>query len=201
MIQLIIAGYFYNEFVNRKNLTFIENQLKDVRSLEDLTDNSRKELINSQDYFQKYLITDDKKFLNSYFQSVNRLSQNLDSINQFKDKNPRLRKIVSRKQEDTIELRKLKLLVDSSFQFSTKSNFKMQDELPKFKKMDFNYNFEKFDIQQQTYADTIEKKGLFGRLGDAIAGKVNVQKESTVITLKNGQTTDASKMNRNWTVS
>jgi len=194
LIQLIIAGYFYNEFVNRKNLTFIENQLKDVRSLEDLTDNSRKELINSQDYFQKYLITDDKKFLNSYFQSVNRLSQNLDSINQFKDKNPRLRKIVSRKQEDTIELRKLKLLVDSSFQFSTKSNFKMQDELPQFKKMDFNYNFEKFDIQQQTYADTIEKKGLFGRLGDAIAGKVNVQKESTVITLKNGQTTDASKM-------
>lgn len=191
---MIIAGYFYNEFVNRKNLTFIENQLKDVRSLEDLTDNSRKELINSQDYFQKYLITDDKKFLNSYFQSVNRLSQNLDSINQFKDKNPRLRKIVSRKQEDTIELRKLKLLVDSSFQFSTKSNFKMQDEFPKFKKMDFNYNFEKFDIQQQTYADTIEKKGLFGRLGDAIAGKVNVQKESTVITLKNGQTTDASKM-------
>ena len=194
LIQLIIAGYFYNEFVNRKNLTFIENQLKDVHSLEDLTDNSRKELINSQDYFQKYLITDDKKFLDSYFQSVNRLSQNLDSINQFKDKNPRLRQIIARKKEDTIELRKLKLLVDSSFQFSTKSNFKMQDELPKFKKMDFDYNFEKFDIQQRTFADTIEKKGLFGRLGDAIAGKVNVQKESTVITLKNGKTTDASKM-------
>lgn len=194
LIQLIIAGYFYNEFVNRKNLTFIENQLKDVHSLEDLTDNSRKELINSQDYFQKYLITDDKKFLDSYFQSVNRLSQNLDSINQFKDKNPRLRNIIATKKEDTIELRKLKLLVDSSFQFSTKSNFNMQDELPKFKKMEFDYNFEKFDIQQQTYADTIQKKGLFGRLGDAIAGKVNVQKESTVITLKNGQTTDASKM-------
>lgn len=31
-------------------------------------------------------------------------------------------------------------------------------------------------------------------MGDAIAGKVNVQKESTVITLKNGKTTDASRM-------
>ncbi len=194
LIQLIIAAFFYNEFVNRKNISFIENQLKDVRSLENMTDNSRKELIISQDYFQKYLITDDKKFLESYFQSVNRLSQNLDSINRYKDKNPRLKKILVTRKKDTTELKKLKLLVDSTFQFSTKSTFKLRDELPKFKKIDFDYNFEKFDIQQQTYADTIQKKGLFGRLGDAIAGKVNVQKESTVITLKNGKTTDVSKM-------
>ncbi len=194
LIQLIIAAFFYNEFVNRKNLSFIENQLKDVHSLENLTDNSRKELITSQDYFQKYLITDDKKFLESYFQSVNKLSQNLDSINRYKDRNPRLKTILTTQKKDTAELKKLKLLVDSTFQFSTKSTFKIRDELPKFKKMDFNYDFEKFDIQQQTFADTIEKKGLFGRLGDAIAGKVNVQKESTVITLKNGKTTDASRM-------
>jgi len=180
--------------VNRKNLTFIENQLKDVDSLENLTDNSRKELITSQDYFQKYLITDDKKFLESYFQSVNKLSQNLDSINRYRDRNPKLKTILITQKKDTAELKKLKLLVDSSFQFSTKSTFKMRDELPKFKKMDFDYDFEKFDIQQQTFADTIQKKGLFGRLGDAIAGKVNVQKESTVITLKNGKTTNASRM-------
>lgn len=194
LIQLIIAGFFYNEFTNRKNIKFIENQLKDVHSLENLTDDSRKELITSQDYFQKYLITDDKTFLESYFQSVNRLSKNLDSINRYKDRNPGLKNALSARKKDTAELKKLKLLVDSSFQFSTKSTFKMRDELPKFRKMDFDYNFEKFDIQQQTYADTIQKKGLFGRLGDAIAGKVNVQKESTVITLKNGKTTDPAKM-------
>lgn len=194
LIQLIIAGFFYNEFTNRKNIKFIENQLKDVHSLENLTDDSRKELITSQDYFQKYLITDDKTFLESYFQSVNRLSKNIDSINRYKDRNPGLKNALSARKKDTAELKKLKLLVDSSFQFSTKSTFKMRDELPKFKKMDFDYNFEKFDIQQQTYADTIQKKGLFGRLGDAIAGKVNVQKESTVITLKNGKTTDPGKM-------
>lgn len=194
LIQLIIAAFFYNEFVNRKNISFIENQLDDVHSLENLTDNSRKELITSQDYFQKYLITDDKKFLESYFQSVNRLSQNLDSINLYKDRNPRLKTILITQKKDTAELKKLKLLVDSTFQFSTKSTFKLRDELPKLKKIDFDYNFEKFDIQQQTFADTVQKKGLFGRLGDAIAGKVNVQKESTVITLKNGKTTDASRM-------
>ena len=30
LIQLIIAAFFYNEFINRKNLAFIENQLKEV---------------------------------------------------------------------------------------------------------------------------------------------------------------------------
>jgi len=194
LIQIIIAAFFYNEVNNKKSLAFIENQLEDVQSLENLTENSRKELINSQDYFQKYLITNDGKFLESYFQSVNKLSQNLDHIKGYEDKNPRLKTSLAAQKRDTTELKKLKLLVDSTFQFSTKSTFKMKEELPTFKKYDFNYNFDKFDIQQQTFADTVQKKGLFGRLGDAIAGKVNVQKESTVITLKNGKTTDASRM-------
>ena len=194
LIQIIIAGYFYNEFVNRRNLRFIENQLKEVQSLEHLTDNSRKDLISSQDYFQKYLITDDHKYLDSYFQSVNRLTKNLDSINTFKDKNIKFKNSFSTEKTDSLEFKKLKLLIDSTHQFSTKSNFKMRGDLPKLKKFDTNYNFDKFDIETKVSSDTIQKKGLFGRLGDAIAGKVNVQKESTVITLKNGTTTDVSKM-------
>ena len=193
LIQLIIAAYYYNELASRKNLSFIEKRLQEVHILEDLTGNSRKELINSQDYFQKYLITEDNAYLEAYFQSVDRLSKNLDSINLYKDRDPRLRNI-NTQQKDTAELRKLKMLVDSSYQFSTKSSFKMRDELPKLKKLDFNYDFEKFDIQQRTFSDSIEKKSLFGRLGDAIAGKVNVQKESTIITLKNGAPGDPTKM-------
>ncbi len=193
LIQLIIAAYYYNELASRKNLSFIEKRLQEVHILEDLTGNSRKELINSQDYFQKYLITEDNAYLEAYFQSVDRLSKNLDSINLYKDRDPRLRNI-NTQQKDTAELRKLKMLVDSSYQFSTKSSFKMRDELPKLKKLDFNYDFEKFDIQQRTFSDSIEKKSLFGRLGDAIAGKVNVQKESTIITLKNGAPADPTKM-------
>ena len=55
LIQITIAGFFYNEFISRKNITFIDKQLKEVQSLENLTDDSRKELINAQDFFQKYV--------------------------------------------------------------------------------------------------------------------------------------------------
>ncbi len=193
LIQIILVGYFYNEFKSKENLAFIENQLKEIHSLENLTEDSKKELVLSQDYFQKYLITNDKKYLDSYFQSVNRLTKNIDSINSFK--NPGLESVIIPQKRDSSEFKKLKLLADSSYQFSTKSSFKVSENLPKLRKYDFNnYNFEKFDIQTKTVSDTVKKKGLFGRLGDAISGKVDVQKESTIITVKNGGLTTGERI-------
>ena len=193
LIQIILAGFFYNELMNKKNLAFIEKQLNEINSLENLTNDSRKELLISQDHFQKYLITNDKKHLDLYFASVNKLTKNLDSINSYQ--NPRLESIILPQKKDSSEFKKLKMLADSTYQFSTKSSFKIREDLPKLKKYDFNnFNFEKFDIQTKTISDTVKKKGLFGRLGDAISGKVDVQKESTVITVKNGAVTNAEKI-------
>lgn len=75
LIQLLIAGFFCNEFVSRKNSKFIQNQLDQINTVEKITDNSRKQLLQSQDFFQKYLITNDKKFPEAYFESVNRLTK------------------------------------------------------------------------------------------------------------------------------
>ena len=190
LIQITIAGFFYNEFVNKKNLTFIENQLKEVHLLENLTDDSRKELINAQDYFQKYVMSNDDKYLKSYFNSINKLTKNLDSINDFKYQNPKLKNIFVAHKKDSAETKKLKILVDSTRQYSTNSNFRGRDELPKPKKYDLNYNFDKFEVQTKTYSDTVKKKGLFGRLGDAISGKEIVRKDSVVVTVKGGKTLD-----------
>lgn len=194
LIQITIAGFFYNEFINKKNLTFIEQQLKEVHSLEDLTDKSRKELLNAQDYLQKFLETEDNKYLDSYFTSLNKLGENLESISHFKGGNPKLNEILTSQKKDSLGIRNLKLLIDSTYQFSTKSNFKAHDVLPKLKKYDFDYDLDKFNIQTQTYSDTVAKKGIFGRLKDAISGKVNVRKDSTVVTVKQGGKPDFSKM-------
>lgn len=192
LIQLTIAGFFYNEFINRKNITFIEKQLKEVHLLENLTDVSRKELMNAQDYFQKYVISKDDQYLQSYFNSVNRLTKNLDNINNFKYENPSLKKISISYKRDSLKIENLKLLVDSTYQFSTKSNLKSSIYLPKLKRYNPDFNFEKFDIQTQTYSDSIAKKGVFGRLKDALSGKENVRKDSTIVTIKSGKTASAT---------
>ncbi|MNK30374.1 Autoinducer 2 sensor kinase/phosphatase LuxQ [compost metagenome] len=197
LIQLIIAGFFYTEFKNRKNVAFIENQLKDVQALEHLTDDSRKELLTAQDYFQKYVMTDDDKYLDSYFHSVNVLTKNLDSINDLKNKNPRLKKVITLQKVDSAEYKNLQTLRDSSYQVSAKSNMKLRDiSIPQFKKYEFKYDFDKFDIKTETKSDTVKKKGLFGRLGDAISGKENVRKESTVITVEKTKKDGLAKMKR-----
>lgn len=197
LIQLIIAGFFYNEFKNRKNVAFIEDQLKDVHDLEHLTDKSRKELLTAQGYFQKYVVSNDDKYLDSYFQSVNLLTKNLDSINDLKDKNPRLKKIITLQKTDSAEIKNFKILTDSSFQVSAKSDLKLRDiAIPQFKKYEFKYDFDKFDIKTETQSDTLKKKGLFGRLSDAISGKENVRKESTIITVEKTRQNGLAKMKR-----
>lgn len=187
LIQLLIAGFFYNEFISKKNLTFFENQLKEVHTLENLTDNSRGELLNAQSFLQKYMVSNDNTYLDSYFTSLNKLGENLDSIGHYENKYPKLKNVLTSKKKDSMEIKKLKSLIDSTYEYSTKSNFKVENSLPKLEKYSVNYDFDKFKVETKTISDTVKKKGLFGRLGDAISGKENVRKESTIITVKQGK--------------
>ena len=192
LIQLILAAFFYNEFIRKKNISFIESQIKEINSLEKITDTSRKELLNSQDYFQKYLETKDKKYLDLYFQSANNLTKSIDSINQFKNRNSKLKAILNDKKTDSIEVKKLKTLIDSTHKISSQTNLRIQDAVPSLKNYEINTSLESpLNIETKVYKDTVnKKKKLFGRLGDAISGKENVRKESIVVTMKkNGRIT------------
>jgi len=196
LIQITIAAFFYNEFITKKNLTFIENQLKEIHSLENLTDNSKNELSNAQGFLQKYVVSENDEYLKSYFQSLNKLGENLDSISLYESKYPRLKNILTTKKNDSLEIKKLKVLIDSTYQFSTTSNLKAKNDLPQLKKYNFGNSLDKFDfnVETKTFADTVKKKGLFGRLGDAISGKENVRKESTVITVNKGKAPNAAML-------
>jgi len=186
LIQLLIAAFFYNEFITGKNISFIEKQLKEIHSLENLTDNSRKDLLEAQGYFQQYVITEDHAFLESYFTSLRKLGKNLDSISHYKNKYPRLQHRAASQKKDSLQIKKLQSLIDSTYEYSVKSDFKVGNNMPELKKYNLDYNFDKFNVETKTYSDTLKKKGFFGRLGDAISGKENVRKESTVITVKQG---------------
>ena len=194
LIQITIAGFFYNEFISRKNISFIDKQLKEVQSLENLTDDSRKELINAQDFFQKYVVSKDNQYLKAYFNSVDRLTKNLDSINNFKFQNPNLKSFSIARKNDSLKIENLKLLVDSTQEFSKNSDLKTTIQLPQLKKFDTDFNFEKFDVQTKTISDSVPKKGIFGRLKDAFAGKENVRKDSTIVTIKSGKAAKSTKI-------
>ncbi len=192
LIQVIIAVFFYNEFVNGKKLQFIKNQLDDSRALGGLTDNSRKDFMVAQDHFQKYMASQDDKDLQLYFQSLKKLKLNFDKISEYESISPRLKKSLAQHKKDTMRVKKLKTLIDSVFQTSLNPPAKIEDK--QYEPEKYKNDFEDFNIQTHTYADTIKKKGFFGRLKDAVTGNVDVQKESTVITLTNNKTIDISQV-------
>lgn len=192
LIQGIIAIFFYNEFINEKKLKFIKTQLEESRALGGLTDNSRKDFMDAQDHLQKYMINQDNKELDLYFQSLRKLKNNFDKIGEYEKASPRLKNTLAKQKIDTLKVTRLKSLMDSVYKTSLKPPVKM-DEKP-YEPEKYKNNFENLNIQTRTYADTIKKKGFMGRLKDAITGKVNVQKESTVVTLTNNKTVDLSNL-------
>ncbi|EJL68544.1 sensor histidine kinase [Chryseobacterium populi] len=190
LIQVIIAIFFYNEFVNGKKLKFIKNQLEESRALGGLTDNSRKDFVDAQNYLQKYMISEDDKDLALYFQSLRKLKDNFDKISRYENINPRLKNNIESHRKDAFKTARFKTLIDSVYRYSLNPPAKIQDK--EYEPEKFKNNFDNLNIQTHTFSDTIKKKGLMGRLKDAISGKVNVQKESTVITLTNNKTADLS---------
>ncbi|UWX62140.1 HAMP domain-containing histidine kinase [Chryseobacterium oranimense] len=181
--------------MNEKKLKFIKSQLEESRVLGGLTDNSRKDFMDAQNYLQKYMISQDDKDLKLYFQSLRKLNDNFEKINDYGDINPGLKSRLAQQKKDTVKIVKLKTIIDSVYQTSSKPPVQavpdQQFELESYKNKD---NFEDLNIQTQTYSDTIKKKGLMGRLRDAISGKVDVQKESTVITMTNKKPANLSKI-------
>ncbi|WP_426478188.1 sensor histidine kinase [Chryseobacterium sp. CBSDS_008] len=192
LIQVIIAIFFYNEFVNGKKLKFIKDQLEETRALGGLTDNSRKDFMDAQNHLQKYMASQDNNDLQLYFQSLRKLKTNFDKIGEYENTSPRLKKNLALHSQDTIKTAKLKTLIDSVYQTSLKPPAKIEDK--PYEPAKYKNDFEDLKIQTRTYADTIKKKGFFGRLKDAVTGKVDVQKESTVITMTNNKTIDISQV-------
>jgi signal transduction histidine kinase len=192
LIQVIIAIFFYNEFVNGKKLKFIKDQLEETRALGGLTDNSRKDFMDAQDHLQKYMATQDNNDLQLYFQSLRKLKTNFDKIGEYENTSPRLKKNLAAHRQDTLKTAKLKTLIDSVYQTSLNPPAKIEDR--QYEPAKYKNDFEDLKIQTRTYADTVKKKGFFGRLKDAVTGKVDVQKESTVITMTNNKTIDLSQV-------
>ena len=161
-----------------------QKQLKSIRNVENLTKDSKKELYNAQEFLQQYSINQNPKFLESYFNSIKKLETNLAKINVYKNDNPTLIRNLVSAEKDFPKKNNLKNLIDSTYQYSTNVGFNKDNNLPKLNKLDVNFDFEIPEVQTQTFSDTVQKKGIFGRLKDAISGKENVRKDSTVVTVQ-----------------
>jgi hypothetical protein len=114
--------------VNEKKLQFIKTQLEESRALGGLTDNSRKDFIDAQEHLQQYMVTQDNKDLQLYFESLRKLKKNFDKIGEYENTSPRLKNSLAQHKMDTLKVTKLKTLIDSVYETSLKPPAKIEDK-------------------------------------------------------------------------
>lgn len=194
MIQTIIGLFFYNEYRSRKNAAFLNQQLEGITVLKHLTADSRIKLDSAQHLMFEYQTHNNQSTLDSFFRIINSLTENLSAAEDITAKNPNFKLDIRNTQNALPEISTLQKFVDSTQKISRQNRYHNSTAVPKLRPFNLEYNFEKFNLKTETFSDSVEKKGLVGRLKDAFTGKVNVQKDSTVVTVHNARVWDASAM-------
>lgn len=180
LVQIILASFFYTEFSNDKSKKLIDEQMKSVQVIEQLTGNAKNNLSVAQQLLQQYLKTNDNKYLNLYFESLKQFNSNLNSIDDKGRKTINFDKELLSKHTTNIGLQKL---IDSTKSLSLDSTPFQPSELPEIQEYFPKFDYSKFEISTKTFSDSTKKKGLFGRLKDAVAGNDSKNKDSVIVTI------------------
>ena len=189
MLQVLLLVILYNEFVNEPKLEKFDKQLKNLDRTKEFINLSREDYIKIQSSLQDFIKTKENRFLDNYYLSIRDLKSNFDSIKSFTNRDLAFDKFVVKEDSASIPTEKLERKIDSLIRVQLVPNSKLEADLLKLKKYDYKDVLKSVDVETYLLIDSVERKGLLSRIGDAIAGKVAVQKEKlkVVVTMKYGK--------------
>lgn len=142
-------------------------------------------LVSTQGYLNNYIQDKDQSSLINYATSIKAFSAMVDSLDFESNGEKPIAMLLQNKQKTLADIKRIKASIDSIIDKQSQS----QNEFPtafKFKE----FETKKFldDIKTDSYVkvDSVTRKGLFSRLRDAVANRMNVQKEyvNTVVTMQ-----------------
>lgn len=177
ILLIILAILLYNELVNEKKLIRYFNELNVTESRLENLDQTKNDIIQSQDFLIKYLLNNNKESIDDYISSIKKTKGLIESL-QMPSANPELNSTLTNfndKESESFE--KFDHYIDSISEnvlpaLIKNSTIKAGTKIINYDDLDI-----KTTIETNTVVDSVEKKKLFGRLGDAIRGDVEVQKE------------------------
>lgn len=143
-------------------------------------------LISAQANFNNYIVNKDEASLQSYAAVINEVNALIDSLPSGTNSTKTRNSLLQKKQKTQAAIFAVKTVIDSIIEKQTKL---YQNDFPKaFKFKEFETKKFLDDVKTDSYVkvDSATRKGLFSRLGDAIANRSNVQKEyvNTVVTMQ-----------------
>ena len=113
LLQFFIVILLYNEtYKNNK----IENNLLTINKLNKASSSTfqvDKLILESQDYFNKYIHTKDNTYLNQYLESLKKISYHLDNFQKFSASEKEIVELFDKKNKTETEILSIKNSIDS----------------------------------------------------------------------------------------
>lgn len=164
---------------NEQKINAVAQELKANKHREILLKHSYLAFLKSQSNFNDFLTHSEE--YDGYLNSLQEMDIYLDSLARFSDVNDSL----SLKRSLQLKNR-LREAMDGVGNYQSAKTPKVNFELPEYR---FKDVLNSIDVSTSLKVDSVAKKNLFNRLGDALKGKVEIQKEQMdiVITLKYGK--------------
>lgn len=188
LLLFCVAVILHNEINNEKKLVGFFKELNETEKLLSRLDSTNLDYIKGQESLIKYLNTNNKEDIQDYFNSLQQVKNMTDTVH-YNMSEYEIKNTGKGVQVKDFELSdKLNHLIDSLSQNSMMYVDQKKDVRPRYESLEFDDLAVKISIETETKVDSVEKKGLFGRLGDALGGKVDVQKEenNTLMILEYG---------------
>ena len=185
-LQFLISVTWINENYNESIIKEINNELILSDSLAENSKVANFYLYESQNNFQKYLSDKDTLYLSKYYKSLNAMNKYIYEI--ANSKNKEFINILNAQYKFKNSVENIRMKIDSLINIQLEISYSNNQEFI-LNKFDYGDVLNSINIESNTKIDSVKKKGLFGRLGTAISGKTDIQKEKSdvLITMRYGK--------------
>lgn len=190
LFQIILFLSIYNEFYNENKLEEIKKELQQLKGAETQIQNSSIHFFQTQNEFIDFLTHKSQNKFDAFQQDVQLGLKRFDTLNQSLNNNTSFVNYFKDNCKDEYEIfQSAKTKIDSLRKANPITNTSNFEELLDLKKFDYSQILNSVKVETKVEVDSVKKKGFFGRLGNAISGNVDVQKEkvNVVVSMKFGK--------------
>lgn len=182
-IQILVVVIWYNETKNESKLSKSLSDISSANKIAYYTNKVNSSFIDSQEYFNLYINYKDEVSLKKYASSLYEMKQFIDSLKVVSNNNETFKNILTEKNSVQSNIFTLESVIDSIINKQIQPNENDFVKNFKFRKFEFKKILDSIKVKSDMKIDSVSKKGLFSRLGNAIAGKSDVQKERLNVTI------------------
>jgi len=182
-LQILAVVIWYNETTNESKLSKSFNDISSSNKIAYYTNKINSSFIDSQEHLNRYINYKEEVSLKEYAISLSKMKQFIDSLKVISENNKSFKNILAEKNITQSNISTLESMIDSIINKQIQPSKNDFIKNFKFRKFEFKKILDSIKIKSDIKIDSVSKKGLFSRLGNAIAGKSDIQKERLNVTI------------------